>query len=60
MNSHLRAHGVCEQRIGGEVLVDTDLDEAAKDEIVAAAKQICTVGNTLQGQPSFAVVRVPR
>jgi uncharacterized OsmC-like protein len=48
------------ERFEIEILVDADLDEAAKDEIVAAAERICTVSNTLHGQPSFAVVRVPR
>jgi uncharacterized OsmC-like protein len=48
------------ERFEIEILVDADLDEVAKDEIVAAAERICTVSNTLQGQPSFAVVRLPR
>ncbi|MDQ0468756.1 OsmC family protein [Labrys wisconsinensis] len=37
--------------------VDGDLDEAAKDAIVAAAETICTVSNTLRDQPAFEVSR---
>ena len=43
-----------------EISIDADLDEAAKDEIVAAAERICTVSNTLHGQVSFEVSRVPQ
>lgn len=47
------------ERFEIELLIDADLDEAAKDEIAAAAEQICTVSNTLRGHPGFAIARVP-
>lgn len=37
------------ERFHIEMLVNADLDEAAKDAIVAAAEQICTISNTLHG-----------
>jgi uncharacterized OsmC-like protein len=41
-----------------EIFIDADLDDAAKDEIVAAAERICTVSNTLHGQVALEVSRV--
>ncbi|WP_413992722.1 OsmC family protein [Labrys okinawensis] len=45
------------ERFDIEMLVDADLDEAAKDAIVAAAERICTISNTLHGGASVEIHR---
>ncbi|CAM5770311.1 hypothetical protein LMIY3S_03129 [Labrys miyagiensis] len=48
------------ERFEIEILIDADLDDAAKDAIVVAAEHICTVSNTLHGQAAFKIARVNR